>query len=459
MAKPATRMIFDPDTYIRLGEGGLEAAIGDHVSYNELCTMLFARSCLRAGIKQYTLKLNESGLKPSRGWLQARFQDVISTVPRSGSHNDFIANFGAGFETLLNGALLTHQKAQTENTFRRGEIPLNTTIPTDGAAAQRIDLHVRNHSSVSKCISIGHTKTMWVRSTGNGRRGFEIPRENAECTYDPKLSQTFEGDLAAVIAAARADHAAGKLSITDNPLATLLKISDWPPVGVGEDRRLNLDFGSGQYIEFYSLVKTEQGRAYQRRKLKEWTLADGPTPANSMGVGVNVAIVSSDHRFALGVRSPAQGVRGGGIDIGAVEGIRPQTDFQSGKVNLYDVMERALEEEFYITPGDIEGLHLLGFGCDLQYGQWNALGVCYTKKSHEALEEGRLRSAIDARESVEMLYVPAHPRTIFKFLETQKVWSCGLASAYYAMVHMHGQKITDAQVADFAISDATQYTE
>ena len=55
--------------------------------------------------------------------------------------------------------------------------------------------------------------------------------------------------------------------------------------------------------------------------------------------------------------------------------------------------------------------------------------------------------AVHGAEYRETIAVSAMPNDVFTLLasETRGVWSCGLATAYYTLVHLHGSdKVDDA---------------
>lgn len=302
------------------------------------------------------------------------------------------------------------------------------------------------------CIQIGKLKTLWFRAIGSGIRRQEIMPENIIIKFDDKdivFGRNIDGHVTRTRNLVKKDgvyRSENGTVFTNNSIYAISNLSTWPPVGHDEDRSLELTLLKTDYAAFWTMLNVENAKRERMNCLRQWNLDDGFDSLFGLGVGVNVAIFTSDDKMIFAVRSSTQGARRDELDVGSVEGLSFHRD-PPPSPSLLKVCERAVNEEFAIEPSHVSGMYILGFGFDMQYCQWNAIAVCYTNMNSERLTRRQNQFANDVREFKGVYAISSEPEYVASWLSKQDriLWSCGLATTFYALIHKYGaQKVEDA---------------
>jgi hypothetical protein len=169
-----------------------------------------------------------------------------------------------------------------------------------------------------------------------------------------------------------------------------------------------------------------------------------PIPFLAHGFGVALVLITKDKKLMLSRRSENAGSRAGELDVSVVEGVHPQKDASITYYgpDVYRTAVRGLLEEVGI-PVLQEDVVFLGFGVDVEYYQWNIIGMVRTAKTADEIFESRQRGASGKWETKQFEVIESAPLNVFKFLEQEKIWSTGLVAIYWTLVHEFGKKKVD----------------
>ncbi len=170
-----------------------------------------------------------------------------------------------------------------------------------------------------------------------------------------------------------------------------------------------------------------------------------PIPFLANGFGVTLIVITKDRKLIFSYRSTDTGIRAGELDVSVVEGIHPTLDrstFHHGP-DLYRTAIRGAQEELglELLQNDIT---FLGFGVDLEYYQWNVIGIARCPEKAQELLERRGRGVGGKWEIKKFEFVDSNPRTVFQLLKDRKMWSMGLVTVYWGLVHEYGRKRVNA---------------
>jgi len=316
---------------------------------------------------------------------------------------------------------------------------------------ERLVLYGRQHglACARYGIVIGKTLTLWYRFAGDGVT--PIAPADISVMYHPDHGAGYEPPLFAqqlMAEVLRARDRTGSF-FENNTVLTIFEGGSFPPRGEDERPRIDLRLGATPYALNYALRKTDAGRRKMQELMNTWTPDVQLDPLTTLALGVNVATVSADGQMLFGRRYGELGARGGQLDVGAVEGLRLDDADADGSVDVPAVMRRGVKEEFGLDYEDIQDVKVLGFGCDLQWAQWNFIGVAEADLPAAQIQARHKTNAPHGQEYKETHRVPATPADVFGFLAREQcgVWSCGLAAAYYALVNRHGVRATNEGAA------------
>jgi len=299
---------------------------------------------------------------------------------------------------------------------------------------------VHGLESAYHCIEIGENLTLWYRYAGNGMS--PISPADISLQFDRSLGETLylPPKVEQLVRRVLHERDQGKHTFENNPLLTIFGGKAFPPIGIDERDGVELKLGATDYAICYALRRTEEGRRYFRALVNDWTPEEPFDPIIAQGLGVNVAIVSNDEQMIFGRRFENAGARPQELDVGAVEGFALKDFDAAGHAEVPDVMVRGVSEEYGISPEQVTDVKVLGFGYDLQWAQWNFLGLARVDVPARKIRRRHRGLAIHGLEYIDTIAVPAMPDEVFAGLsrEPKGVWSCGLATAYYTLVHLHG---------------------
>ena len=168
-----------------------------------------------------------------------------------------------------------------------------------------------------------------------------------------------------------------------------------------------------------------------------------PLPFLANGVGIALLAFTDDDKVLLAHRRLESRARPGECDVTVIEGIDADFDsVGSGRLDIYSAALRGCREELGVDIS-ITDVSVLAFGVDMAYYQWNFLGMVDIKLTadeviaHHALHakdrwEGRLES------------VKLDPVSVFERMHQEKIWDCGLVTAYLALSKKCGAGSTRA---------------
>lgn len=115
----------------------------------------------------------------------------------------------------------------------------------------------------------------------------------------------------------------------------------------------------------------------------------------SQGVGIVLTVVTADEKIVLTRRRADTGIRPNELDVSVVEAIDPYQDAVENSngeqhsrktIDLYKVAIRGLKQELGMVASR-DQIHLLGFGVDLEYYQWNIIGTVNTNLTSSQIIE------------------------------------------------------------------------
>jgi len=308
---------------------------------------------------------------------------------------------------------------------------------------------VHGFESAHHAIEIGDNLTLWYRFAGDGVT--PIAAGDIHLQFDDALGETLylSPTVERLVRQVLHERDQGKHTFENNPLLTIFAGKGFPPKGSDERPSIELKLGATDYAICYALRRTEEGQAYFRELVNDWTPEKPFDPIIAQGLGVNVAVISNDEHMIFGRRFEKAGARPHELDVGAVEGFALMDFDTAGQAEVPDVMVRGVCEEYGISPGQVTEIKVLGFGYDLQWAQWNFLGLAFVDLPARKIRARHKGLAAHGAEYKETTAVPATPEQVFQVLssESRGGWSCGLATAYYALIHLHGPDAVE-QAAD-----------
>lgn len=174
-----------------------------------------------------------------------------------------------------------------------------------------------------------------------------------------------------------------------------------------------------------------------------------PSPILSQGIGIVLTVVTADERIVLTRRRQDTGIRPNELDVSVVEAIDPYqdaTDDSNGVENKYKTIDlykaacRGLKQELGLVVKP-EQIHLLGFGVDLDYYQWNIIGMVETELTSSQVLEKK-SSGIHGLNELSMLEFIQHDHIkVAELIRDQQIWSTAQIALYWTMVYNLGNPI------------------
>lgn len=218
-----------------------------------------------------------------------------------------------------------------------------------------------------------------------------------------------------------------------------------------EHPQLTLTFRPTDYFTFQATVMSldTKGKDPSEPTLREKYLQKHdpfePIPFLSNGFGIALVLMTGDKKLIFGRRSNTTGARPGELDVSVVEGVHPIIDSSSSGAapDLFQTAIRGAQEEVGITLHQSD-IAFLGFGVDMQYYQWNLIGMGRVTQTARQALESRTRGTGGKWETRAFEIVDADPRTVFRFLKSEKMWSVGWVTVYWALVHEYGKDVVNA---------------
>ena len=172
-----------------------------------------------------------------------------------------------------------------------------------------------------------------------------------------------------------------------------------------------------------------------------------PIPFLANGLGVALVIITEDGKLILSRRQETLSARPGELDVSVVEGVHPFHDRHTDHAgpDLYRTAIRGAMEELGVTLLE-KDVTFLGFGVDMEYYQWNVIGMAEIAETAQQILERRTRGTAGKWEAHTFESVDAVPRTAFEYLKTNKMWGTGKVAIYWALVKKSGKKRVEEAV-------------
>jgi hypothetical protein len=162
-----------------------------------------------------------------------------------------------------------------------------------------------------------------------------------------------------------------------------------------------------------------------------------PDPALANGVGVSLLAFTDDDKVILTRRRGSSMTRPGGRDVSVVEGIHSTHDRRpAGRLSVHNAAVRGCFEELGVDVSE-DDIHLLAFGVDIEYYQWNFYGyVDLNCSAHEVLDHHSKRARDRWEGKLEC--VPTDPEYVLDRLRVDGAWDTAIVTAHYAFRRRHG---------------------
>jgi len=169
-----------------------------------------------------------------------------------------------------------------------------------------------------------------------------------------------------------------------------------------------------------------------------------PIPFLANGVGLVLVLFTKDRKLILSRRSDDAGTRNGEFDASVVEGLHPILDRSNTSLapDIYRTAIRGTLEEVGVELMQ-QDISLLGFGVDIEYYQWNIVGMAETNYFAKEVLENRRRGISGKWENKTFEIIDSNPEKVFKFLAPKKIWATAMIAIYWALVHQYGRKKVD----------------
>jgi len=184
-----------------------------------------------------------------------------------------------------------------------------------------------------------------------------------------------------------------------------------------------------------------------RDRYLAWHDPSKPIPFLANGLGVALVIMTKDGKLILSRRQETLSARPGELDVSVVEGVHPYHDRHTDHPgpDLYRTAIRGAMEELGVTLLQPD-VTFLGFGVDMQYYQWNVIGMAEIAETAQQILERRTRGTAGKWEAHAFEPVDAVPRTAFEYLKNHKMWDTGKVAIYWALVKKCGKKRVEEAV-------------
>lgn len=219
-----------------------------------------------------------------------------------------------------------------------------------------------------------------------------------------------------------------------------------------EHLKLTLTFRPTDYFTFQATVLSIDTNLVNppafltlRQKYIEGHDPSKPIVFLANGFGVVLVIITKDRKLILSRRHDTVGARPGEHDVSVVEAVHPIHDRASDHPgpDLFRTAIRGAQEELGIVLLQ-SNITFLGFGVDMEYYQWNIVGVAHTVRTAGQVLEGRTCGTAGKWETRTIKPIDADPRIVFNYLRNHKMWSTGWIAIYWALVHEWGKTEVDA---------------
>lgn len=204
-----------------------------------------------------------------------------------------------------------------------------------------------------------------------------------------------------------------------------------------EDYKLEIFLARNDYYTVYSTIHNlNSGNPSLRDKyIETFDFENNSVYPLPNAIGLCLCVRTKDNKLIFAVRSADSGYRPGQSDVSVVEGVNPQYDLRQHALDLQELCYRAVKEEIaHIEESQLD-TSVLGLVFDKEYNQWNFIGDVYVKMTQDELIMRRNSGTSGKWELRTLDFIDFHPKKIFQYLSTHKMWDTGLITVYFTLVH------------------------
>lgn len=222
-----------------------------------------------------------------------------------------------------------------------------------------------------------------------------------------------------------------------------------------ENLELTLTFRPSDYFTFQATMMSLDlllpGQP-ERTTLRERYLTNidlsVPIPFLAQLFGVTVVVFSADdHELILSRRSGETGARPHELDVTFCEGVHPTLDRAARHPgpDLYRTAIRGASEEVGLELYE-DDITFLGFGLDIEYYQWQLLGMARLRTSVSEAFQRRRRGTAGKWETRQFEVCSSEPKQLFCKIQNECLWAMAWVAIYWALVRVHGRASVDRAV-------------
>lgn len=204
-----------------------------------------------------------------------------------------------------------------------------------------------------------------------------------------------------------------------------------------EDYKLEVFLAKNDYYTVYSTIHNlNNGKPSLREKyIETFDFENNTLYPLPNSIGLCLCVRTSDDKLIFAVRSTDSGYRPGQSDVSVVEGLNPQYDLKLHSLDLLSACNRAVYEEIGNIETDKIDVSVLGLVFDKEYNQWNFIGDVSVDMTQDELISRRNSGTSGKWELKVLDFVKFHPKDIFQYLSTHKMWDMGIVTVYFTLVH------------------------
>jgi hypothetical protein len=204
-----------------------------------------------------------------------------------------------------------------------------------------------------------------------------------------------------------------------------------------EDYKLDVFLAKNDYYTVYSTIHNlNDGEPSLRDKyIENFTFESNVIYPLPNAIGLCLCVRTKDNKLIFAVRASESGYRPGQSDVSVVEGLNPQYDMHLHSINLSNACYRAIYEEIGNIEKDKVDVSVLGLVFDKEYNQWNFIGDAFVNMTQDELIARRNSGTSGKWELKNLDFIKFHPKDIFQYLSTHKMWDMGIVTVYFTLVY------------------------
>lgn len=247
-------------------------------------------------------------------------------------------------------------------------------------------------------FTLGNLKTAWLVIDGNGELAYTPETIKCRVEISPiTLPPEIQALRTSIEKRERMEKGKGQNYKWNGPLYALERYAIGRTVP-DENLEVVFTFRPTDYFTFQATVasldvnlsKPPATLTLRQKYLQNQDLSQ-PLPFLANGFGVVLVIITGDQKIILSRRHDRSGVRPGEVDVSVVEGLHPlDRSIKQRTPDLYHAAIRGAQEELGIELVQ-DDITFLGFGVDVEYYQWNILGMARTSDTATQILERRKR--------------------------------------------------------------------